>query len=482
MTQYKDDAVAAALKALDAIKQARTALSTAIADATNTLNAAELSVQQALADLQSIVEQSPTPTPTATATPTPSPSASVTPTPTSSATPTPSASGTPAPSTSVTPSPTASVTPSPSHTPLPSVTPSPSAAKRTLPVRKRGTTVIDAVAKYGMDTTGKTDVTSKLQAAINALPSDGGTVYVSAGSYLIDAEVTVKLRSNMLLDLDPNAKFYAKSNDNPKYCIFLAQGKQDVEIRGGQLFGDRDTHNYVVIYLSDGVTKSSLSTHEWGYGVKFSGCIGATVNGTKCRNFTGDGFVVAQYNGVLGTDTVIVNVLSDNNRRQGLSITNASGVKVYDSTFSNTNGTSPECGIDIEPDSPNACDNVWIEGCTITGNNKYGLNVFLRISNVTLVDNDFIENVSCGAVTVQVDGIKFLGNRFTRNGATGLFLKSGTTNVEVTNNVFELNYSQQSPKLRTTPIVQPGVVSGTARDVLVQTAAGETVMNTNTYK
>ena len=215
--------------------------------------------------------------------------------------------------------------------------------------------------------------------------------------------------------------------------------------------------------------------------MKFAGCIGATVTNTKAANFTGDGFVIGAYNGTRGTDTVIASVISDNNRRQGLSITNATGVKVYDSEFINTNGTSPECGIDIEPDDPNSCDNVWIEGCRMAGNAKYGLNVFLRVSNVTLIDNDFEYNKSCGAVAVQVDNITFSGNNFTKNGTTGLRLNDRVTGAVVGGNIFTLNYQTQSPKLRTTPLVGSGILSGTSRDLLILSGA-EVTVNTNTYK
>ena len=45
-------------------------------------------------------------------------------------------------------------------------------------------------------------------------------------------------------------------------------------------------------------------------------------------------------------------VTADNNRRQGLSIVEADGVLVTDSIFSNTHGTRPSAGIDLEPDQP----------------------------------------------------------------------------------------------------------------------------------
>jgi polygalacturonase len=378
--------------------------------------------------------------------------------------------------------------------PVPSPTPS-SSYGHVIPVRTRGTTVINAVTQYAADNTGKTDTTARIQAAINALPVDGGTVYLPAGTYLINTVPGIQLRSKMLFDMDSNAVLKAIANNQHHYHILQATSRSDVEIRGGQLVGDRDAHTYTVIYLSDGVTKSSLSTHEWGHCIGIGGCTRVTVSNVRMSNGTGDGMSVGATTGanwVRSTDIVVYNVIANNNRRQGLSITNVDGMKVYDSQFLNTNGTSPQCGIDIEPDSDansdgtggtdaGTCSNVLIEGCTIAGNTSYGLNVFLRVFDTIVRNNHFYQNKSCGAVAVDPTRIQFLGNLFEENAATGLFMKAGVVGGVVSDNVFSLNYSKQSPTLRSKPLVVKGVVSGTARDILVSTGS-DTLVNTNTYK
>ena len=76
-------------------------------------------------------------------------------------------------------------------------------------------------------------------------------------------------------------------------------------------------------------------------------------------------------------DIVVSNIVSTNNRRQGLSIGRVD-ITIRDSEFSYSNGTSPECGIDIEPDDPGIADHVSIENCVLRGNRKYGLLAYKR--------------------------------------------------------------------------------------------------------
>ena len=45
-------------------------------------------------------------------------------------------------------------------------------------------------------------------------------------------------------------------------------------------------------------------------------------------------------------------VTTDSAWRNGLSVISAINLTVVDSIFKNTNGTNPQCGIDLEPDHP----------------------------------------------------------------------------------------------------------------------------------
>ncbi len=61
--------------------------------------------------------------------------------------------------------------------------------------------------------------------------------------------------------------------------------------------------------------------------------------------------------------------MMSNNYRQGFSITSVKDATILNFEFSETSGTLPEDGIDIEPDIPEErIENVLIKGCRIFNN------------------------------------------------------------------------------------------------------------------
>jgi pectate lyase-like protein/parallel beta helix pectate lyase-like protein len=333
------------------------------------------------------------------------------------------------------------------------------------PTRTRGTTVL-SVKSYGAVGDGIHDDTAAFQAAINALPTAGGTVNVPAGIYLIDPVKKVNLRSNMLLNMDPNATLQAKTNSATRAYILYAYKRTNVEIAGGRLVGDRDTHHYV-----------SGSTSEWNHGIQVIGCTHVTVRDLWVGNCAGDGICT----GGNTSDLVISNVVSTNNRRQGLSLTQCNNVKVYDSEFSYTKGTSPECGIDIEPDNDYLASNIWIENCRLNNNAKYGINVYLRVDHVTLTKCTIEYNGSCGVVTTGCSYIKLVGNTVRYNSATGVFFQTNTLNSSISGSLSYGNYTRQGIKVRT-PFTLTGWASKVERDVLLRGTLTGTSVLTNNYK
>ncbi|NUS38012.1 MAG: right-handed parallel beta-helix repeat-containing protein [Lysobacter sp.] len=197
----------------------------------------------------------------------------------------------------------------------------------------------------------------------------------------------------------------------------------------------------------------------------------------RVSNCTGDGVCI----GGASNDVVISNIVSTNNRRQGLSITNCTGIKVYDSEFSYTNGTSPECGIDIEPDLGYSCSDVWIENCSLVGNAKYGLNVYKRASDVTLVRSRVQDNGSCGVVTVGCGPVRITQNAIHDNSATGLLVQDGTAHCLTDGNLFYANYSRLGAVTRS-PFTQTGWTASIERDILMRGSLSDVVIGSNDYR
>jgi len=334
------------------------------------------------------------------------------------------------------------------------------------PARSRGLTVLD-VRDYGAKGDGAHDDTAAIQAAINALPTDGGTVRIPAGTYMIDTSKKINLRSHMLLEMDANAILKAKTSSLARHYILYTNDKTDVEIAGGQLVGDRDTHVY-----------ATTGTHEWGHGIQISGGQRISVHDLRVSKCTGDGVCI----GGKASDVVITNIVSTQNRRQGLSITNCTNVQVYDSEFSYTQGTAPECGIDIEPDAGYSCSDVLIRNCRLNNNKKYGINIWQRVSAVTITGCTLEQNGSLGMGTNGCTNITFTNNLVRENSATGVVYNTGTNGVVHTGNLSYRNYTRLGAKDRT-PFTQTGWTSKIERDVLIRTTMASTIgLGSNNFR
>jgi polygalacturonase len=343
------------------------------------------------------------------------------------------------------------------------------------PSRQRGATVLNA-KDFGAYGDGLRDDTAALQRAISALPTDGGTVFVPAGSYLIDAVKSVKLRSLMHLQLDPNAKLLAKPNTSDSYNVLYVDVLHDVEISGGQIVGERDRH--------------VGTTGEGGHGIRVRGSQRVTIRDILISNGWGDGITVGpkpvyQKPYIYSRDVVVANVVCTNNRRNGLSIGNVIGMKVYDSEFSNTNGTSPQCGIDVEPDRDiddnGYNDQVLIENCRMNGNAAYGMNVWKRARNLTVKNCTIEDNKTCGVVTTGLNGGYFIGNTIRNNMSTGLFIKTGTVNVGIGGNTFYGNYLKQGYVDRT-DFTLTGTATKIRKDLIVGIGTSDIRVGENYYK
>ena len=339
------------------------------------------------------------------------------------------------------------------------------AASYVPPTRSRGSTTI-SVKDKGAVGDGRHDDTSAIQAAINALPSSGGTVTIPAGTYLIDPTRYVRLRSNMHLRMSPDAVLKAKTCSVRRSYILYVHDRSNVEISGGRLVGDRATHVY-----------SGGGTHEWGHGIQILGGRYVTVRDVHVSKCTGDGVCI----GGKSYDVAISNIVSTGNRRQGLSITNCSNIKVYDSEFSYTQGTSPECGIDIEPDDGYTCSSVRIVRCRMNNNRRYGLNIWKRSSQIVVASCVMERNGSLGMSTYGASRITVSGNTFRYNSATGVVYNDGTRDVAHRWNWSYGNYTRLGIRTRT-QFTQTGWSSRIERDILLRGDRYNVNIGVNYYK
>ncbi|HEY5802770.1 MAG TPA: right-handed parallel beta-helix repeat-containing protein [Lysobacter sp.] len=305
-------------------------------------------------------------------------------------------------------------------------------------VRGRGATRIDVRAKGALGN-GSRDDTAAFQSAVNALPSAGGTVYVPAGDYLIDPVRSVQLRGRTHLELAPGARLIAKANAAERAYVLTVEGVSDVEISGGRIIGERDRH--------------LGTTGEWGHGIMIRGASAVTVRDLHVSHCWGDGISIGGSKAggtvVPSRDVVIARVQSVGNRRQGLTIGRSRQVRVHDSVFSDTGGTLPGCGIDIEPDAGDGASDVVIANCEIARNQGAGIQLFKRVSDVTIRDCTIEANRGHGVLSISADNCAITGNLIRQNGLGGIGLRPGTRGFIVNDNEFAQNgpaYSARSKK------------------------------------
>ncbi len=300
-----------------------------------------------------------------------------------------------------------------------------------VPSRQRGPAQRN-VRALGATGDGVTDDTAAIQRAIDSLPASGGTVLVPAGKYCIDALRSLRLRSNMHLHLADGASLVAIPNAAPRAYVVLIKDATDVEVSGGEIVGDRDRH--------------LGTTGEWGYGITVRGsCSHVTLRDIKVSRCWGDGICVGSAHSKpehpvdAGNDIVIARVTCTGNRRQGLTIARARNVRVYDSEFSDTSGTAPSAGIDIEPDYPDDARDILIAHCRVHGNRGPGIQVYKRVSGVIIDRCTISDNKNVGVLVVDAADTTIRRSTLSGNAQHGISLQGHSDGVLISNNVIRDN-------------------------------------------
>jgi polygalacturonase len=306
----------------------------------------------------------------------------------------------------------------------------PALAAYIAPTRTRGATVLD-VRNFGAIGDGVHNDTAAIQAAINALPADGGTVYVPGGTYLIDAVRNLRLRSQMHFQLAPDAKLAAIPNSVDRSYVLNVYKVSDVEISGGQIVGERDQH--------------MGTTGEWGHAIMVRGSKRVTVRDIHLSRCWGDGLSIGGAAATTGTipseDVAVTNIVSTGNRRQAVTIGRSRGVKIYDSELSYTSGIKPGCGIDIEPDpdSTSSTSGVRIENCWIHHNAGNGIQVYKTVLNVVIKACTIEHNQGYGALLLNADSGYVVSNKFLHNRLYGVSARTASHGYQISGNTFRNN-------------------------------------------
>lgn len=216
------------------------------------------------------------------------------------------------------------------------------------------------LAWFGAKGDGTTDDTAAFRSALAG--SSGSTLHIArpAVKYLVGP---LSIPSNATIQIDSGTIIQAKSGFTTDQNLISLSDVSNVSIVGsGAIFQ---------------MPKAEYTSGEHRHCMAVRGGSNIHLEGFACNSSGGDGFYIGM-GSTSPNQVALVSVSADNNRRQGLSIISGSNVTVTNSTFTKTNGTDPQCGIDIEPNDPtDVLKNITLSGVQTGGNAGCGMSFSL---------------------------------------------------------------------------------------------------------
>lgn len=246
------------------------------------------------------------------------------------------------------------------------------------------------VPRYGDNTVpGTTNMTSAVNAALAV--SDVHPAVFEPETYLVGELTAPPAGAKILL---------------PPGCILKDSGALGTTDR--LLNIENDNCHIVGWGAKVQMTRADYTTGEHRHGVAIGpGATNIAIEGLESSDTGGDGFYIFgdRVTPLCPTNISLVGCKADNNRRQGLSITFGRNIRIIDFEGTNTTGTAPSSGIDIEPNDPaDILEDIKIIRARCTGNDGSGIQVFLANWNAVnnYADIDIVEPYTAdnGAVSI----------------------------------------------------------------------------------
>jgi len=201
------------------------------------------------------------------------------------------------------------------------------------------------------------DDTNVLQTALNDTAANGQTLEIPSGGYNINP-ISFPANSSVFVDAGVTVTANSGYGDGVR---MLNISSSNVTITGASAA--------VSVFH---MRKAEYTSGEQRHCLNIANASNVTISGISCNDSGGDGLYVSYSTSVTVQDSVF-----DNNRRQGSSIVGGvNHIHYLRDHFTNTSGTAPQSGIDIEPNQPqDFLLDVRIEDSYTDGNAGDGLMV-----------------------------------------------------------------------------------------------------------
>lgn len=210
------------------------------------------------------------------------------------------------------------------------------------------------------------------------------------------------IKSNTVIYMSPNTIIQANIGFGANDCVLTMKDVSNITIYG----------NHAIVKM----LKSEYATGEWRHGVYMLSANNITINDFHSNDSGGDGFYIGASTPTGFCDGIVLNnCFSDNNKRQGLSITSGKNIYVYGGKYSGTIGANPQFGIDIEPNlATNFIENVNLIGVKTSNNSGGGISVvpnqLVNTISINITDCISIDDRMGLFFTNPHDSIKLSGN------------------------------------------------------------------------
>lgn len=276
---------------------------------------------------------------------------------------------------------------------------------------------------------GSIDYTKYIQAGLDTYSN---VVFPDFPVLINDQGLSLKSNSNIYFS--SNSKIILKKSSREKYEILRLHNVENVRIINPKIQGDRNVHQG--------------SMGEWGMGIAIRSSKNIVIVGGNITHCWGDGIYIGRLqNGISSSNIQVKNVILDFNRRNGISLVSGERISIISNLISNTQGTLPMNGIDIEPSNSHDIINEIVLDNNLTFNNaSAGIVVNLRrllsnkvkISNITIKDH--IDEQS--RIGFYISGIE-------KNNSKGMLKgKITVSGLELINNATPLNVGSNIENLQ----------------------------------
>lgn len=210
------------------------------------------------------------------------------------------------------------------------------------------------------------DATECLQKAFDS-GADVVRIDKQSGDWIIRP---VFLRSNQTVIVDPGVTVRAKKGEfkGLNDCLFRISDVENVVVKGGK-------NSRLLMNKKDYQDKSQYQHSEWRMMISINSARNVTVSDLILEGSGGDGVYLGL--GKKGTppeNVVLKNLDVKDHHRQGVSIISARNLLITNCRFYETSGTSPQAGIDFEPNKyTEFLENCVVENCQIYNNRSFGI-------------------------------------------------------------------------------------------------------------